>query len=538
MRVTAQTETRGVVLRAGESGASILRGLVERALADFPDVFERASLAEGLSSFKARYPELLPRFEAARAQSERRAEIARALYLEAAERLCYRDLAPEGARPARAEPERAGAAGPSDGARRPEPPEPVARAADPSAPALRERPLFEAFCAPSRALPRVRVDLSGPRRFVPSADFEGRIYIGGELEALARALDQRRLITSAAADALRFVARRALSGGLTLAGERFVLLGAAAELSPVYALLAAGAEVLWLDLQNPPIDHLLEPHLSGALHYIDGGADLLTQPAEIRATILEFAAGSPVHLGLYAFANGGARELRLGFTMCELARSLPRELVKSLAFLLSPTSVSPISAEDAERADLKQRSASKVQRALLRAGPLSPGQLASGDLRIACSILPQQGAAFQVAEYAAKRLSAEAFFAFGSALAEPRPGSLSVSANMAPVAATRTLASPLLEAALLGAASYEMMLAPPSTARAIAGLLLLHDRLNPELGAPALSRQPLAAQMNALFARQFHGGLYAQPFALEGILRVAALRGLAQRPKLALGLLR
>jgi hypothetical protein len=42
-----------------------------------------------------------------------------------------------------------------------------------------------------------------------------------------------------------------------------------------------------------------------------------------------------------------------------------------------------------------------------------------------------------------------------------------------------------------------------------------------------------AARLAKLFELQFHGGVQAQPYALEGIVRMAALRGIAQRPKLA-----
>jgi hypothetical protein len=65
--------------------------------------------------------------------------------------------------------------------------------------------------------------------------------------------------------------------------------------------------------------------------------------------------------------------------------------------------------------------------------------------------------------------------------------------------------------------------------------LLVSDVLTPRRGPPSSS---LKARLATLFARQFHGGVHAQPYALDGIIRVAALKGLAQRPSLAFELLR
>ncbi len=516
-----------MVLVGRTGGTVVLHELMTAAVAAYPDAFEGLSLPASPEGLKARYPELLPEFEAARVQSAERSEIARTLCLAAGKRLAYLDEAGE-------------------------------------------RPLAELLAEPHEPLHLVRVDLPGPRRLTPSVEFEKRLYVGGELLKLASELDRRRLMTQAAARALAFVTEMAgTARGLSLSGERFVLLGAGAQLSPVYTLLEAGAEVLWLDLDSPPIDRVLEPRLGGVLHYAERGADLLADPGSIRATILEYAQGAPIHLGLYTFASGDAYALRLALTMNEIVRSLPPELLKSVAFSLSPTSPSPISREDAEQADERQKSASKVWRALLRAGPLQRGHVMAGEARISRMIVPQQGAAFQVAEYIGKRLAAEAFSEYGSALAAPADeralaaaaanehGSapaasaaneaggaahgarrLAVSADMAPVTATRSLSSPMLEAAIVGAGSFEMLIAQPATARAVAALLLIHDLLQPELAASTLAERARDQRMDALFARQFHGGVHAQPYALQGIIRMAAIRGFAHRPKLALELFR
>lgn len=481
-----------MLLEGSETGTSLLRALFESARTAFPDDFASLTLPSEDAGFKARFAELVPQFEALRVVSARRAEIARALCLSALSRLRFVDA--QGA-----------------------------------------RPLSDAVAEPSAALPLVRVALPGAGTLLPSVDFRGHLYEGAQVGALADELFEARLATRAARDALERVAS---TRGLSLAGERFVLIGAGAELSPVYALLEAGAEVLWLDLRNPPIDHLLEPRLAGALSYVERGADVLAQPAAMRATIERFADGRPVHIGLYAFAGGAARELRLDFTSLAIVRALPASLLRSVALLLSPTSASPISREDAERADQRKQSAGTVQRALLRAGPLSTGHLAAGERRLSCAVVTQQGTSYQVAEYVGKRLAAEALFSYGSDLGEEAAAPLAVSANMAPITATSSLASPLLEAALLGAESLDMLIAQPSTSRAISALLTIHDALHASASAAHAAQAEPSAALDALFARQFHGGVHAQPYALEGLIRMAALRGLTQRPKLALELLR
>ncbi len=484
------------MLEPGVTGARFLRTLLAGAQRAFPDDLAQFSAPADDATCRARLAELVPQFEALRSVSAQRSEIARALCLEAGAQLQFVD---------------------EQG----------------------QRTLSEALAQQSEPLPLVRVDLGGAGRLRPCVDLRGRHYEGEQVAVLAGELLQAHFATRAAAAALEDVVRRAESSdGLSLAGQRFVLIGAGAQLSPVYSLLEAGAEVLWIDLHNPPVDHLLEPHLRGALLYVDGGVDLLAQPAAVRATIEQFARGAPVHLGQYAFAPGDARALRLELTFLELVRALDPALLASLLFLLSPTSASPVSSEDAALADERRQRASALQRALLRTGPLSRAHLEAGDGRVSCAVVSQQGASFQIAEYVGKRLAAEALSEYGSTLTERAVGSLNVSVNMAPISATRSLASPLLEAAILDAPRRDMLIAEPSTSRAISALLSIHDVLRAAREPRQLAELSHRERMRALFSQQFHGGVYAQPFALEGLIRVAKLWGITQRPKLAFELLR
>lgn len=511
--VTGDRENGKVALAEGVTGADVLGTSLRHAIAEYPHVFAGLTLPSEPAQLKARMAELLPQFEAARVASEHAKEIARAVCLGATAHLRYQSTAAIDAEPARS--------------------------------------LADELASDVAPLRLVRVDLPGAGRLRPSADYRRHLYRGAELAQLASALDEAHFATRAATRALVTLAERAnTSQGLSLAGQRFVLFGAGAELSPVYTLLEAGAEVLWLDRKRPPIDHLLEPRLSGALLYVDtdvGGVDLLRSPAEVRATILEFADGRPVHFGLHAFDSGRLGPLLICLTMNEIVRSLPPSLVQSLSYLLAPTSVSFVAPEDAAVADERRSAAPTLRRALARTGSLQAGHLTVREQRLSCAVVQQQGASFQVAEYIGKRLAADAFSSYGSALdgdLYPHDSArvrLPVFANMAPITVTRSLASPLMEASLLGSASYDLLIAQASTARSVCSLLTVHNLLaspTPVAQAePPLSGEAAidahAARLAQLFALQFHGGVQAQPYALEGIVRMAALRGIAQRPKLA-----
>jgi hypothetical protein len=112
---------------------------------------------------------------------------------------------------------------------------------------------------------------------------------------------------------------------------------------------------------------------------------------------------------------------------------------------------------------------------------------------------------------------------------------IAVSANVAGITRTRSLSHPLFDAAFLGADKFGVRIFDPATTRALSGLLMLHDLLNPN--APgAAGRHVDAPQDKAtgLLSQQIHGGIYTLPFVLEGVIRAAAVAGLASQPSLLL----
>ena len=155
------------------------------------------------------------------------------------------------------------------------------------------------------------------------------------------------MITPAAADSLAAIAKKLeKDNGLSLKGRKVVVIGAAAEMASTRHFLAMGAEVLWLDQAAPPKELKANPEFSGILHYPSENVDLLTQPAELMATIIEFSAGSACDICLYAYAPGQARELRLTGVMNAIINAMPSELMASVTMLVSPTTPSELQVSD------------------------------------------------------------------------------------------------------------------------------------------------------------------------------------------------
>ncbi len=392
----------------------------------------------------------------------------------------------------------------------------------------RQGPLAEHLAVSGNPLPTETVALGGDAGFVPELTFRGERYQGERIRDLADDWRDHRWMTDAAHRGIRWSVDAALaSGGRDLAGHKMVSLGAGAELSPTRAALRAGAHVLFIDTREPGDELRSDPSLSGTLTYAVGGADLLTQPRAISATIRAFAGDDPVHVGMYAYSGGAAKEWRLTAAMNAIVRSLPAPLVRSVVALVSPTTPATVTAEDAEAA-AERLSRRRLRRALgLGSSPAAIGQ--SGELphRVSHSIVGLQGAAYQAAQYIGKMMTAEALATYG--LNGTSPGSeLLVSAPVAPITKTASLSHPVFDAGFAGADLFDILVSEPQTTRVLAALLAFHDLLCPE----APSRLPLDRRVDAMFAEQIHGGVYAQPHSLERSILVSAAAGLVRNPSL------
>jgi hypothetical protein len=476
--------TDGVVLAGAETGSRLLHRLLAGAAARFPEL-QAAQLPASPGAFKQGFSEAVVRFEATRVASPARLAIAAGLREATFGSLA---LARQGA----------------------------------------ETPLLEALATEVAAPPTDTLAGTGPAGLVPQVTLDGRTYRGeAVLEAVDLLLGARQL-TDAAARGLRWVVAQAQASGgaLTLAGRRFVVLGAAAELSPASLLAQAGATVRWVDVKPPA-----GPPPAGALVVTRGGDDLLADPRAVLAAVRAFAHDGPVHLGLFAYAPGASRELRLEGAMDALVEVLGPQVVASVSLLVSPTSPAEVQPEDVAAAAGRAQAAAGWQRALQAVGVLQrPGHLGAPGPAIARAIIGLQGSGYQAAQYLTKLLSAEVLATRGLG---GRP--LTVSANVAGITATRSLSHPVFQLGFAGASRFGIRVFEPEATRALSGLLMLHDLLNPLApGAAGQASAPPLERARAIRAQQVHGGVYGQPWGFESVVRVGAVVGALTRPGLLL----
>jgi len=461
----------GVQLAGGESATTHLHEALLAAVAEYPDVLGDAGVPDEPAAFKSSYPEVLPRFEARRVDSDRRSAIARSIVSASDEAMV---VEPGGLLLAEA----------------------VRQPGDP----------FELH----HAAP------GGSSRLIPRVPFAGTTVSGAELVAEVSAMVGRGSASSPVLDAVSWLVDAAGADGIDLSGRRIAMFGAGAELAPTRLWLEGGAEVLWIDVAEPPADLLGATDLSGSLHWVEGGSDLLTEPHRVRATIEQFAGDGEIDLGLYAYAPGRAREWRLTATMNAIVDALPTGTVRGTAMLLSPTTCGVLSFDDLARESERRASRPRWQSTLdsLRVFGRGGGHVTYGSTSTNRGIVSIQGGSYQAAQYIGKILAAEVW-----STGEPP---IAVSANTAGVSLTESLQHPVFDIAFAGARSLDVETFEPATTAALNGLLTLHDRSN-----PARADRPLAE----LFDTRVHGGVYVAPYPIDPALRVAAAIGILKDPR-------
>ena len=475
-------EQQGSVdLAAGSSATAHLHLALAAAHATFPSVFADVDIGSGPDEFKRRYPDILPAFEAARADAPERADIAAALVAAAKSAIVWS----------------------ADG---------------------EEIPLLDHVTGEAEPVALASADLRGEGRLQPRLPLDGRVLAGEDLVAATRALADRGSASRQVADAVAWIVEQAGSEGIDLRGYRIVMLGAGAELAPTRLWLEGGADVLWIDVTDPPAELLDSDELSGSLQWAAGGLDLLARPEAIRATIEAFAGDDAVDVGLYAYAPGQAREWRLAAAMNAIVDALPHDMLRGLALLVSPTTCGVLTAGDLAGEARRRRERPRWQAVLDGSGLFGrgAGHARHGETCTNRGIVSIQGGSYQAAQYLGKLMAAEAW-ATGD---PPRR----VSANTAGITLTESLRHPVFDTAFSGADALAIETFDPATTASLNGMLTLRDRL-------ALD-EPGGADPHALFACRVHGGIYELPYAIEPALRVATALGVAKNPLQIAALLR
>jgi len=468
-----------VALAKNQSALKVLHALLVDAVGAFPGALSSVALPSTLDTFRKRYPEVLPRFEAARLASPERDRISRHIVTALGQYIVW-----------------------SDGSI--------------------ERPLHVSLKDKTVPLTLVEHRFTGRPGWQPSLVFKGARWDIAQLGEFGEMLAEANVVTPQVAEAFAWVGQHLLEDDfIRLSGRRIAMLGAGAEMAPTRSWLEAGADVLWLDTQPPPKNWWGSSDMSGRLFWPADNADLLKRPHEVLATLIAFADGRPLDLGLYAYAPGQARELRLVASMNALVNAMPPELVASATLLVSPTTPTALSVQD--RAAMSVRADTRPFWETLCAGLglLGGGSVSVEDAIATRTVVSTQGASYQAAQYLGKILMAECWASHGQ-LGTLQATPLRVSANTAAITRTRSLTHPVFAAAFIGAGVFGVDTLSPEQSRCLNGLLSLHDWMHPEMPVPGKTR--------------VHGGIHTLPYPLEPALRIAAAIGFARSPNLLKGL--
>lgn len=312
---------------------------------------------------------------------------------------------------------------------------------------------------------------------------------------------------------------------LDLRDTTIAVLGAGAEMGPLWSVLRWGARTLAVDLPRPDVWRRLGEHAAGSAGSLlfpvvgDGpgddirraGADLLHDTGSVARWL--GSVEGPLVLGNYVYADA-ATNVRLATAVDLVGERLRAERDDlALAFLATPTDVFVVP-EDA------------VAQSCARYGAPSVGGLVRGPLRLASrgrllrrqyapgegpgisdSIVAQQGPNYLLAKRI-HRWRATAAAADG----------LTVSMNIAPPTRTRSVTkNRALAAAYAGAHRFGIEVFEPATSNTLMAALLVHDIRRG--GTPGAGWRAEAAQA-------CHGGLWRAPYDPRSALGIAAVLGL------------
>lgn len=362
---------------------------------------------------------------------------------------------------------------------------------------------------------------------------------GTELLALLDRWDQQELGEPSATRALRLTAGQ--PEWLDLRGVTVVALGAAAELSPVPALLSWGCHVVAIDLPGKGawrtlIDHArrspgrltvpVRASTSTGLTDSDhgaasvAGADITIDAPEIADWLTQL--DETFVLGDYAYAPG-ASHLRVAAAVDAIvATVLSHRDDVGLAYLATPTDSYAVPAETVAVSETSFAQGSRLVAMarglggsrLFRANYEHTHALVTGRrFGVFDGLIEQQGANYALAKRVQRWRAQVA-----------RDHGQWVSINVAP--ATRTasvISNRLLEAAYRGSDRFGLRVFTPLATRQAMAALLVHDLRN--AGSVAHPHLHLEDALDLLATEALHGGMWRAPYSPRSVLGLAAATG-------------
>ena len=353
--------------------------------------------------------------------------------------------------------------------------------------------------------------------------------------------DKQGIAEPSATEALREVYRH--PEWLDLRDMTVVVLGAAAEMAPLEALLSWGAHVIAVDLpgrtiwrplidrarQSPgrltlPVRHgggtpSSDVHVSSV-----AGADVITEAPEITDWLLQFP--DPLVVGDYVYATGSTH-VRTSVAVDGIISALiERRKDIGLAYLATPTDsyAVPGAAIDASQRGFEGSSRIVAMarglggKRVFRANYARTHVLPSGRrFGVFDGLIIQQGANYALA----KRIQR------WRALRAHQAGRW-VSINVAPATRTQSVVNNrLIEAAYGGSHRFGLQVFSPAASRQVMAALLVHDLRN-EL-CSAHPRVPLEEPMDLYANEAIHGGMWRAPYAPRSVLGFAVATGRFKR---------
>ena len=405
-----------------------------------------------------------------------------------------------------------------------------------------EQSLAEALASEvSPAFESVQVVGDGARSEVLEVRYNGKTLAGETLHAQLDTWVEDGIAENGFRDAVSTVIGN--PEWLDLRDTTIVLLGAAAEMSPVRQLSAWGATVIAVDLPGAARwKRLIEIARNGAGRMIvpaavgrlgadpsdndtanAAGVDLIAQTPEVRHWLRGvMPAGTTVSSLTYA---DGATHVRVNVAADAVIGGLAADgLAPALSFLATPTDAWAVPSEvvHASQDRWDARGASSAAQLPLRvtAGLFTPNYTRTWpgerglNMGICDAVVPQQGPNYLLA----KRLQ------HWRALVS-RDAGQPVSFNV--MAATRTTSvvkNRLLAAAYTGASRFGIEVFKPETSNALAAALFVHDLRNPKSAARPNVRLAHPYQQYQRTAN--HGGLWRMAYTPRSVLSIAAVLGL------------